>query len=102
MYGFSVPVNVKAVEKNARILVEWSAYGTPTPIEWIFKTRPDGTTFVSVPNKGFPGDENQIVQHARDSTGGFAFVLAGAKALIEQNVILNLVPDRFPDGIGVH
>src|SRR5437667_6782868 len=98
MYGFSVPVNVKAVEKNARILVEWSAYGTPTPIEWIFKARPDGTTFVSVTNKGFPGDENQIMQHALDSTEGFAFVLAGAKAQLEHNVKLNLVPDRFPDG----
>jgi uncharacterized protein YndB with AHSA1/START domain len=27
MYHFSVPVNVKAIEQNARILVEWSAYG---------------------------------------------------------------------------
>src|SRR5437899_7349771 len=53
MYGFSVQVNVKAVEKNARILVEWLVFGVPTPIEWIFKARPDGTSFVSVTNKGF-------------------------------------------------
>jgi Uncharacterized conserved protein len=102
IYGFSVPVNVKAVEKNARILVEWTAYGAPTPIEWIFKSRPDGTTFVSVTNKGFPGDESEAMQHALDSTEGFAFVLAGAKAFLEHNVRLNLVPDRLPDGIGEH
>ena len=28
-----------------------------------------------------------------------AFVLAGAKALLEHDVRLNLVPDRFPDGL---
>ncbi len=37
MYHFSVSVKVKAVEQNARILVEWPAYGAPTLIEWIFK-----------------------------------------------------------------
>jgi uncharacterized protein YndB with AHSA1/START domain len=102
MYGFSVQVNVKAVEPNDRILVEWSAYGVPTPIEWIFKPRPDGTTFVSVTNKGFPGTEAEAMQHALDAIEGFAFVLAGAKALLEHNVKLNLVPDRFPDGVGAH
>jgi uncharacterized protein YndB with AHSA1/START domain len=100
MYHFSVPVNVKVVEQNARILVEWSAYGAPTSIEWIFKPRPDGTTFVSVTNKGFPGSEAEAVQLALDATEGVAFVLAGAKALLEHNVKLNLVPDRFPDGPG--
>jgi hypothetical protein len=55
-----------------------------------------------VTNKGFPGTEAETVQHALDSTEGFAFLLAGAKALLEHNVKLNLVPDRFPDGIGKH
>jgi uncharacterized protein YndB with AHSA1/START domain len=100
MYNFSVAVNVKAIEQNTRILVEWAAYGTPTPIEWVFTARADGTTFVSVTNKGFPGSEAEAVQHALNATEGFAFVLAGAKALLEHNIQLNLVPDRFPDGIG--
>jgi uncharacterized protein YndB with AHSA1/START domain len=100
MYDFSVQVDVKAVEKNSRILIEWSAYDAPSTVEWIFTRRPDSTTFVSVTNKGFPGDENQAVQHALNSTEGFAFLLAGAKAFLEHNVQLNLVRDRFPDGIG--
>jgi hypothetical protein len=53
-----------------------------------------------VTNKGFPGDEDETLQHALDSTEGFAFVLAGLKAFLEHDVILNLVPDRFPDGLG--
>ena len=73
--NFSVPVVVKAVEQNARILVEWSAYRAPTPIKWIFAPRPDDTTFVSVTNKGFPGTEAEAVQHALDATEGFAFVM---------------------------
>src|SRR4030095_9419088 len=62
MYDFSVPVSVKAVEKNKRILVEWPAYGAPTTIEWVFTARPDNTTFVSVMNSGFSGKTEEIVQ----------------------------------------
>jgi uncharacterized protein YndB with AHSA1/START domain len=102
MYGFSIQVKVKAFEKNARILIEWPGDGAPTTVEWIFTPRPDGTTFVSITNAGFSGDEDKIVQQAIDSTEGFTLVLAGLKALLEHNIRLNLVPDRFPDGLGKH
>ncbi len=94
MYGFSQQVEVLAVEVNKRILVQWRAYEEPTPIEWLFAPRPGDTTFVSITNSGFSD-----AQQAIDSTEGFAFVLAGAKAFLEHGVILNLVPDRFPDGL---
>jgi NAD(P)-dependent dehydrogenase (short-subunit alcohol dehydrogenase family) len=35
---------------------------------------------------------------ALDSTGGFALVLAEAKAFLEHNIVLNLIADRFKDG----
>jgi uncharacterized protein YndB with AHSA1/START domain len=99
MYGFSVDARVKALELNKRISVEWSAYGMPTDIEWVFTARRDGTTFVSITNSGFGGSPQEIASNAVGSTEGFSFVLAGAKALLEHNVLLNLVPDRFPDGL---
>ena len=99
MYGFSAQVTVTAIEPNRRIRIEWSAYGDPTVVEWLFTARADGTTFVSVTNSGFRGDETAIVQQAIGSTEGFAFVLAGCKALLEHGVALNLVRDRFPDGV---
>jgi uncharacterized protein YndB with AHSA1/START domain len=99
MYGFSVDARVKALEPNKRILVEWSAYGMPTDIEWVFSARRNGTTFVSITNSGFGGSPQEIASNAVGSTEGFSFVLAGAKALLEHNVLLNLVPDRFPDGL---
>ena len=97
MYGHSEQVNVKALEENKRILIEWSSGGAPTTVEWVFTPRADNTTFVSITNTGFSGNGDEIVKQALDSTEGFTLVLAGLKALLEHNVILNLVPDRFPD-----
>ncbi len=33
MYGFSIPVTVKAIEPNKRIVVVWPGYGSPTTVE---------------------------------------------------------------------
>src|SRR5262245_26941546 len=99
MYGFSVQVDVVAIEPNRRIAIDWSAYGGPTKVEWIFRDRGDGTTFVGVTNTGFSGDEDEIVQQAIGGTEGFTIVLAGLKAWLEHGVALNLVADRFPDGV---
>jgi uncharacterized protein YndB with AHSA1/START domain len=95
MYGVSTQVTVRAVEKDERILIEWN--DPPTQVEWTFTARPDGTTFVSISNRGFAGDGDEVVRQAMDSQGGFSFVLAGAKALLEHGVVLNLVADHNPD-----
>ncbi|MGH7150568.1 MAG: SRPBCC family protein [Planctomycetota bacterium] len=99
MYGISIPVTVKALEPNRRILVEWPGCGGPSTVEWIFTPRPGGTTFVEITNSGFAGDGDEVVKQANDSTQGFALVLAGLKALLEHDVRLGLVADRFPEGI---
>jgi len=100
MYNFSIPVDVRVVERNSRILIEWPGQHGQTTVEWIFTARSDGTTFVDITNRDFHGDEGQMIQEALDSTGGFTWVLAGAKAFLEHGIELNLVRDRFPDGIG--
>jgi uncharacterized protein YndB with AHSA1/START domain len=99
MYDFSVDAKVKSVEHNKRILIEWPGTGSATTVEWVFKPIGDGATFVSITNEGFQGDEDAVVQEAVGSTEGFAFVLAGLKAYLEHGVLLNLVPDRFPNGL---
>jgi uncharacterized protein YndB with AHSA1/START domain len=99
MYHSSVEVNVKAIEENKRILIEWGAYDTPTTVEWVFTPRADNTTFVSITNAGFSGEGDEMVEQAIGSTEGFTLVLAGLKALLEHNIILNLVSDRFPGGL---
>ena len=102
MYNHSVEVSVKAIEENKRILIEWGAYREATTVEWVFTSRPDNTTVVSVANSGFTGDGDEVVKQALDSTGGFNLVLAAAKAFLEHNINLNLISDRFPDQFEKH
>jgi uncharacterized protein YndB with AHSA1/START domain len=99
MFNASVEVRVKAIEQNKCILIEWGAFSTPTTVEWIFTPQADNTTFVSITNAGFSGDGDEIIKQAIDSTEGFALVLAGLKAFLEHNLILNLVADHFPEGL---
>jgi len=102
MYHASVQVHVKAIERNKRILLEWGEEDSPTRVEWTFTSRPDHSTFVSITEAGFRGEEAEIVQNAIASTEAFTLVLAGLKAYLEHNINLNLVADRFPDGIAEH
>jgi uncharacterized protein YndB with AHSA1/START domain len=102
MYGASAQVTVRAVEPHKRILIEWSAYGCPGTVEWQFTPGADGTTFVSITNAGFSGEGDELVTQAMGSTEGFTIVLAGLKALLEHNIRLNLVADRFPAGLAQH
>jgi len=92
MYGFSAPVRVEAVEPNRTIRVRW-----PTPVEWLFTERENGTTFVVITASGFAGTDDEQVAAAIDSMGGFSFVLAGCKAFLEHGIALNLVQDHDPD-----
>ena len=90
----AVEVRVKAVKPNERILIEWGDEDATT-VEWSFTRRSERTTYVSVVNSGFSGSGDEIVHQALDSAGGFALVLAAAKAYLEHGISLNIVADRF-------
>jgi uncharacterized protein YndB with AHSA1/START domain len=98
MYDFSIPVTAKVIEPNRRILIEWPGYSGLTTVEWVFAPQEDGTTFVTITESGFSSDDDMVKQVA-NSTEGFSLVLAGLKALLEHDIELNLVADRFPWGI---
>lgn len=102
MYDISIAVTAKAIESDRRILLEWPGYSGPTTVEWTFAPQKDGETFVSITEAGFTGDGDELVKQVTDSTQGFTLVLAGLKALLEHNVRLNLVADRYPRGIEEH
>ena len=95
MYGVGAQVSVKAIEPNRRILIEWGK--PPCPVEWLFTAYGDNSTLVTISNWGFRGSDDDVVRQALDSMGGFTLVLAALKALLEHNVVLNLVADRHPD-----
>ena len=94
MYGVSTDLDVKVIEQNKRILIQ---FDDDTTVEWVFTSRATEETFVAITNAGFKGDSNEIVNQVIDSTGGFTIILCGLKALLEHNILLNLVSDRFPD-----
>jgi uncharacterized protein YndB with AHSA1/START domain len=102
MYGISVPVTAKAIEPHRRIVIEWPGYSGKSTVEWVFQAQEDGTTFVSITESGFAGDGDDLVKQVTSSTQGFSLVLAGAKALLEHGIQLNLIADRFPKGIVEH
>jgi uncharacterized protein YndB with AHSA1/START domain len=99
MYNVSIQVIAKAIEPNARIVIEWPGYSGPTTVEWKFTPQTNGTTFVSVSESGFTGTGDELVKYVADSTQGFTLLLAGLKAFLEHGVRLNLTADRYPAGV---
>jgi uncharacterized protein YndB with AHSA1/START domain len=102
MFGLSAEVSVKAIEANKRIVIKWSPSGAkpstkPTTVEWLFARRLDNTTFVTISESGFSGNGDEVVKKAIGSQGGFTFLLSGAKAFLEHNILLNLSADHCPD-----
>jgi uncharacterized protein YndB with AHSA1/START domain len=99
MYGVHTDVDVKAIEINKRILIEWNGPETPTMVEWTLEDKDNNTTFVTVKNWGFTGPADKVVAEAIDSTGGFTFVLAALKVFLEHGIEPNFVVDHAPEAL---
>jgi uncharacterized protein YndB with AHSA1/START domain len=56
MYNHSVEVEVKAIEVNKRILIDWGNYESMTSVEWIFTPYEGDNTYVTIKNSGFKGE----------------------------------------------
>lgn len=102
MYNVSTLVNVKSVEENKRILLEWGEPGDTSVVEWRFTPYDNNATYVAITNSSFNGDADNQVAKALDSTGGFTTVLDGAKAWLEHNLNLKLISDKYPKGLVEH
>lgn len=94
MYGVSDTVFVEEIIPNNKIRIE---FGDKTKTEWIFSERGANETLVSITNDGFEGSGDEIVATAIDSMGGYTMVLCALKALLEHNILLNVVADKAPD-----
>ena len=100
MYGVHTEVEVKALETNKRILLEWNQPDDPSSVEWTFDAKGRDQTLVRVKNWGFGrGDLNKAVAEAIASTGGFSFVLAAMKVFLEHGIEPNLIVDHDPDSL---
>lgn len=99
MYGASANVAVKEVEDNSRILIEWGKGGEFTTVEFRFIPWNDDSTYVEVTETGLSGDGDELVARAAGGTGGFTIALCAMKALLEHDIVLTVVRDRYPEGL---
>jgi uncharacterized protein YndB with AHSA1/START domain len=99
MYGVSANVSVKELEENRRILIEWGDEDGSTTVEFRFTPWDGDATYVEVTESGFRGGGDDIVTSVAGSTGGFSLVLCALKALLEHDVVLAVVGDRYPKGL---
>jgi uncharacterized protein YndB with AHSA1/START domain len=98
MYDASTQVTVLAIDRNRRIVIEWDGYSGRTTVEWKFAPHAGDATFVSITESGWTGSGDELVKYVTSSTEGFTWTLAGLKALLEHDIRLNAVADRFPKG----
>jgi uncharacterized protein YndB with AHSA1/START domain len=101
MYGASARVSVKEVEKNSRVVIDWSDDENTTTVDFRFIPREDDATYVEVTETGLSGDGDEIVSRVAGSTGGFTIALCALKALLEHDIRLTVVLDRYPEGLEV-
>ena len=99
MYGVSTTVVVKEIDENRRIIFEWGDGGESTTVEFRFTPWDGDATHVEVTETGLRGDGDAVAAHFAGSTGGFSLVLSALKALLEHDIVLTVVADRFPKGL---
>ncbi len=93
MYGVHTIAEVKEIEQDKRILIEWNGPENPSLVEWRFEAKDDDQTFVTVRNWGFSGGFEEAI----NSTEGFTNLLAAMKFYLEHGIEPNLVLDHAPD-----
>jgi uncharacterized protein YndB with AHSA1/START domain len=97
MYGVSTEVLVVDIKAGSHIKIKWGNVADGyTQVQWLFAPHKGGTTLVTITEEGFTGTADVAVAKALGSMGGFSYLLAGAKAWLEQGVTLRLVEDHAP------
>lgn len=96
MYNVTVPVSVKAITPNERIVIQWGNKQQQSTVEFTFKALSEAKTYLTIKNYDFNSSGDELISLVIDSTEGFALFIAGLKAYLEHNIQLNLVADKFP------
>ena len=94
MFGHKAKVHVISMVSNTYIKIQWGD-DLDAIVEWNFKPIGSDKTFVTITNTGLKGTTDEIMAQIRDATGGFTWVLAGAKAYLEHGLELNLIADHY-------
>ena len=90
----SIEVRVIQLEQPERIHIEWGEDGHYTQVLWQIEKTANGNAKLSIEESGFTGTDDEIVQQALDSTGGFNQVIVALKAILEHDASINVVADH--------
>ncbi|RYY29539.1 MAG: polyketide cyclase [Chitinophagaceae bacterium] len=95
MYGVSTEVNVRIIEDNKRIAIDWEQ--AQTQVEFNFEAKSELSTYIIIRQSGFKSEGAALFKELIDTTGGFTTVVDGLKAYLEHGINLNLIADKFAD-----
>lgn len=98
MYGLAGHVSVLEVEPDRRIRFHAKTDNPDhlTTVEFLFIPYQDDKTYVQITETSFIGDADARVACALDSTAGYRFLLSALKAVLEQDVRLQVTADAHP------
>lgn len=96
MFGVATRVEVLQIEPSQKVVMTWGESGKRSTVEWDFTKHGESASVLEVTTYGFSGTDEAIINEAIDVSGGFALVLANAKAWLEHGIELQLIADRFP------
>ena len=95
MYGVSTEVDVRAIEDNKRIAIDWEQ--GQTQVEFNFEAKSELSTYIIIRQSGFKNEGTALFKELIDTTGGFTTVVDGLKAYLEHGINLNLIADKFAE-----
>jgi uncharacterized protein YndB with AHSA1/START domain len=95
MFNHTVQILALSIDPRKQIKIQWGD-DIDAIVTWKFESIGVNKTFITITNEGMKGTKAEIMVQIRDATGGFSWVLAGAKAYLEHNIQLNLIADRYP------
>ncbi|RZA14461.1 MAG: polyketide cyclase [Proteobacteria bacterium] len=92
--GAEDTIHVTALEPGRLIKIEW---GGGVEVSWIFKARSAKETMISIIVSNIKGSRDEQFTYAVDVSQGFMITLLELKALLEKEVVLNAIYDKYPD-----
>jgi uncharacterized protein YndB with AHSA1/START domain len=100
MYGFSMPVYVRQIIRDQKIVIEWQE--PITTVEFNFNEIAPERTYVTIKHSGFKQSGEELLAAIKNSVGGFTTVLDGMKAYLEHGINLQLILDKYPKEVVQH
>jgi len=92
--AYAFEVRVMEIKKPELIRIDWKFREHYNHVRWLIQDAKDGYSKLTIEESGFQGSEEQIIEGALDSTGGFNQVSIALKAYLEHDAIINVVTDH--------